>query len=245
MIIKTELHWSYTPVDYFEEILTVEYPSGVFEAKEGAVVLTLKHPEQPLMDETRSMATRYVYAVFQARQLLTHRNFKLDGPNAIHYDSEGKRHFVVFPETGVFKVTGYAPDIIIRDADGNVVSDTRAERLAIEAQFIQSLAPKIAQSDTLRAMVKSFQSAMEDPDDELVHLYEIREAAEKEFRDARQEFGFSRSRWNQFGRLANREPIRQGRHRGKGVTRDATDDELRFARWMARKMIEWYAEYGV
>jgi pimeloyl-ACP methyl ester carboxylesterase len=88
----------------------------------------------------------------------------------------------------------------------------------------------------------SFNALGKDPDNELVHLYEIRDALTERLPDARTKLGITRSEWSRFGQLANDEPLRQGRHRGTNVgnLRDATEGELQEARRIARKMIEAY-----
>jgi hypothetical protein len=100
--------------------------------------------------------------------------------------------------------------------------------------------------------VDSYVKAMQDPADELVHLFEIREAAWKHFgkKEAavQKAFGIDKSKWRDFGwselgRLANDAPLRQGRHRGKHANqlRDATPEELAEARTIARRFIEAFA----
>lgn len=56
------------------------------------------------------------------------------------------------------------------------------------------------------------------------------------------EIGISASEWSQFGKLANDEPVREGRHRGKniGPLRNATADELNTARKFTKKLILEY-----
>ena len=55
----------------------------------------------------------------------------------------------------------------------------------------------------------------------------------------------SESEWKRLGYLANRQPLKQGRHRGQQVddSRDATRAELEEARAIARAMIEAYYRY--
>ena len=89
---------------------------------------------------------------------------------------------------------------------------------------------------------------MRDPDNELVHLYEIRDGLSKRFGDeraAKSALGIAPSAWSRIGQLCNDEALRQGRHRGKSVggLRDATDAELMEARGIARSMIESYLQY--
>lgn len=89
---------------------------------------------------------------------------------------------------------------------------------------------------------------MNDPDDELGHLYEIRDALSRKFggsdERARSTLGISLKKWSNFGKLCNHEPLKQGRHRGEHETlRDATDAELSEARGTAKAMIEAYLKY--
>jgi len=91
-------------------------------------------------------------------------------------------------------------------------------------------------------------AAVRDPNNELVHLYEIRDALVVKFGgDAatRTTFRISRAQWSRFGARCNDELLRQGRHRGNnaGAFRDATEGELMEARGIARTMIESYLQY--
>jgi len=87
-----------------------------------------------------------------------------------------------------------------------------------------------------------------DPNNELVHLYEIRDTLSKKFggeNAACQALNISAAQWSRLGQLANNEPLRQGRHRGKnpGALRDATEAELTEARDITRQFVEAFLEY--
>jgi hypothetical protein len=90
-----------------------------------------------------------------------------------------------------------------------------------------------------------------DPDNELVHLYEIRDALATKFGGegaVRSALGIRSKEWSSLGQRANSEPLRQGRHRGTkvgGELRDAVESELKDARGIARNMIEAYLYYLV
>ena len=78
-----------------------------------------------------------------------------------------------------------------------------------------------------------------------MHLYEVQEAVATKFGGvgaARIALGVSRASWSRLGQLANDEPLKQGRHRGKkvGNLRDATEGELNEARSIARFVVESY-----
>jgi hypothetical protein len=57
--------------------------------------------------------------------------------------------------------------------------------------------------------------------------------------------GLNATDWSRLGRLANSEPLKQGRHRGKsaGGLRDASESELVEARNIARSFVEAYLMY--
>lgn len=90
--------------------------------------------------------------------------------------------------------------------------------------------------------------SVRDPDDEFVHLYEIRDALQKKFgnrKKAFKELGITDKEWKVIGDLADNQPLEQGRHRGKfvGVLRAAKRSELDAARKSAADFIEKYLIY--
>jgi hypothetical protein len=99
---------------------------------------------------------------------------------------------------------------------------------------------------TLRKMVASFGSAINDPTNALTHLYEIRDALAKYFgsRNAAETALQMGSRdWGEFGRIANDEPLLEGRHRGRhvGPLRHATPQELATVKDLAEEWIRKFA----
>ncbi len=180
-----------------------------------------------------------------ARQLLNHKQFKLQGPNVVHHGLEGKRDIVMLLETGHYKMTGGSIEFTITYATGKVIKDTQAERIAQNSNFVQSIATKISSSPILRQMLASYSAAVNDPTDELVHLYEILDALKEYF--GNEEFaikglGITKSDWSIIAKLANSEPLLEGRHRGnKSFLRPATDVELHTAREMAKNLINLFS----
>jgi hypothetical protein len=79
-------------------------------------------------------------------------------------------------------------------------------------------------------------------------LYEIRDALSIKFGGERNTcsiLNVSKNEWSRFGRLANDEPLYEGRHRGENVgqLRHATESELAEVRGIARQMILAYLKY--
>jgi len=100
----------------------------------------------------------------------------------------------------------------------------------------------------VKGLLRSYSTALRDPANEFIHLYEIRDALAHRFGSAakaRSALGLKRRGWDRLGKLANDLPIKQGRHRGQssGSLRDATETELQEARSIARNMIRQFLAY--
>lgn len=157
----------------------------------------------------------------------------------------GRKDETLFAEPGHIKITGGSVDLLIKDKDGKILTDTRRDRVERKEHFA-NFAEKYRKTDkTLGAVLNSYAAAVRDPDNELVHLYEIRDAVAAKFGGealAREALGVSGGNWSRLGQLANDEPLKQGRHRGKkvGNLRDASEAELNGARSIARLLVENY-----
>jgi hypothetical protein len=145
-------------------------------------------------------------------------------------------------------VSGGRLDVQVKDGGGNITFDSRAERIAKHRSLAKQIALHRSTDRVLASLLASQSKGVRDPENELVYLYEIRDALCSRFggeASARDQLGVSREAWSRFGRLCNDEPLRQGRHRGKatGDLRHATEAELAEARRIAREMIEAYMRY--
>jgi len=101
---------------------------------------------------------------------------------------------------------------------------------------------------TLIALLESFDAAVHDPNKELVHLYEIREALRTKFgseNGVREALAITESQWSRFGRLCNDKSLAQGCHSVKnvGTLRDASEDELTEVRKIAQVIIKAYMQF--
>lgn len=137
---------------------------------------------------------------------------------------------------------------MVSDKNGNVISDSRRDRIEKKKSLAKLASTHCAADGLLRVMLRSYDAAVCDPNNELVYLYEIRDALAAKFGDehsARAALAVTKSEWSRLGQLCNNEPLRQGRHRGKTgeVLRDATENELVESRNIARIMIEAYMQY--
>jgi hypothetical protein len=245
MTLRTSLEWDYQPKDFFERRTVLQFANGMLTAENGRVTYTLEVVEDPLTEDTRLAATSAVRATFDARLLSRRQEYTLgERPVAYQYQPNGGRNTVVYPGTGVLTLTGFAPRVLVADAQGNVVHDSEEKRLSTEFAQLQRIASKAGSSPILQAMLESFRHAVADPANELVHLYELKEAVAAHFGGEHRAAKMLGTSWTELKRLANDAPVRQGRHRGKKLTelRDATREELQTARAEALRIIEAFAK---
>jgi len=120
------------------------------------------------------------------------------------------------------------------------------EHRPFQLNAVDAVIPKLANSPKLTALLASYNNAVTDPANELVHLYEIRDALAKHYRreaEACKELQ-SDKEWQRLRILAKRTPLKQGRHRGKhSILRRASAAELDEARKMARSLILAFANH--
>ena len=237
----TTLEWTFEPNDYFEG--TYRYAAGEFDitVADGRAVATLKVPANPVPDHLDRAIRKNLRNIFLARQLTVHRSFKLLGPTT-YQSAAGCKTASTRVRGEIVLVMGMQSDIVGRDSAGNVIYDSRRERIAM----LNEIVPKLEQSPDLYGMCESYDRSTSDPDNEFLHLYEIRDALCEHYGNgerARKALAISRNDWNRLGELANEKPFDQGRHRGKHPAgrRAATRSELEEARTLVQNWIIAFA----
>jgi len=240
------LEWTFSPPAYFEVKISLSRTDYRMTIADGKVEATIDPAIYDANPGMRAELQAALNARFLAEQLLTHQAYELSASSMTRVHADGRRDIFVELRESALALATMSADIVVTDKDGNVVADSRRERVERKRDFAELVASHRA-DPLLPALLQSYNASVRDPDNELVHLYEIREALAKRFGDAtstRSALGLSRDQWSRFGRLCDDEPLRQGRHRGKhvGALRDATEGELKEAREIARAMIEAYRQ---
>lgn len=240
---KTELQWTYSPADFFEVPYRRETDDYVLMADSGVVRVTLRKPCDPIDAKLQTLVTKEVEGLFRLWQLRVHRPLKLKVGNVYHYRPDGTKSVLSGGDSALS--FGSQLDTVHQHGSGAVVHDSKAERIEENTKFIDSLMPKLASSPTLNVLLDSYNAAVSDPANELVHLYEIRDAVVEHYGkddEARRKLQITKTDWSRFGYLANDAPLKEGRHRGKhSELRNATAAELNEARTTARQIIAAFA----
>ena len=243
---RTELEWTYDPADLFEA--PYQHAGIDFDllVDAGRAVATLRVPQEPVSPDVEEGVRAVLESVFLVRQLQIHRQYSLKGPRTYQH-SAGRKNILIRAGIVATVCTAGRADFIVTDTAGNIVRDSRVERIAEHSSVLDSVAPKLVRSATLRSLFASYSRSVTDPNNELVHLYEIRDALAGHYgseQSARDALGISKGEWQRIGVLANVEPLEQGRHRGRHPTgrRAATESELNEARQLARRWLMAFAQ---
>jgi hypothetical protein len=237
--------WKFSPPDYFEEPVEIagdDYVLIIADGKAEAKVRSEIYDANPSIrqDLHNALNDRFLGA-----QLLSFRAYELSDSTMTRLHPDGRRDTFIEPKPVVINILPGIIDFRVTDKEGNVVKDSKRDRIEKRRGLGDKVVRYRSSDATLASLLRSHDAAIRDRNNELVHLYEIREAVLTRFgsKDAAlQALGVSAAQWSRMGRLCNDEPLRQGRHRGAAVgsLRDASHIELTEIREISRAIIEGY-----
>ena len=247
-VVKIQLEWKYAPENYFEEPIEISLEGVEIVIADGIALANIEPRVFEGNDNLKDELNQIIESNFHAVQIMKRTKFELNKPSRSDLKEDGKRNHYLEVDGVVEKATAYPVDIVVKDKDGNIISDTKRDRLK-KQEWVAKTAGKFRSEDkTLDQMFKSYEMSVNDPDNEFVHLYEIRDALSEKFgtdTKAKKKLNITKSEWNEIGDFACKRPLKQGRHRGKsaGVLRDATKEELEAGRKSVYNLIVKYLEY--
>jgi hypothetical protein len=175
---------------------------------------------------------------------MRHQHLDIVGPARTEVLPDGRR--VIEVDARDYIIVSDDVEFVYTNEAGEVVYDSFQARLDVERAWMARIARHSTDS-LLGKLQHSYVASLREPNNELVHLYEIPDALATRFggkHKAQRILAVSDSEWGRLGRLANDEPLRQGRHRGKtlGELRDATAEELSDCRRIAKVLIDAYLD---
>lgn len=240
------LVWQFSPPDAFEEPTSLVAAGQTINIADGKAEARIDAIAYDSSASLRQQLHAALNARLNAIEILSHCECHLEKSVMTRVDASGRKHYFLEAEPGIYKLTGSPVDFVVTDAQGNIVNDTKRERVRKKRLFGEQIEGRLS-DPVVASMVQSYRRAVRDPDNELVYLYEIKDTLSEHFggeNEARSRLGLSARAWSHFKKLCNVEPLLQGRHRGQkiGTLRDATDEELKEARNFAREMIRAYLQ---
>ena len=239
------LEWNFTPKDYFEDEMRIVREDYEMIIMEGKVEVRINPKFHNDVHKMRDDLHQRLNARFLGVQLLTHKPYDLSKSTICRLDPDGRKHFKIFIEDCIKLEDNL--DLVHKDKNGIVIYDSRRDRIEKKKKLAE-LALTHSSDPTAAFSLEAYNAAVNDPGNELTHLYDIRDALSKKFggeRYACKALGLSTSEWSRLGKLANNEPLREGRHRGKyaGELRNTRNDEIVEARKIASKFVIAYLVY--
>lgn len=131
---------------------------------------------------------------------------------------------------------------IWKDRDGHIFLNVEKE-LSDLVGFSSAISELVQLEPVLKFVIRKFNEAYYEIDNELFHLYDIREAIDRYFKDQgkdyKNELRISLKEHSEFGKFINGKPIFRSRHPGKfvGKFEPLNGDEVRKLRSFCRKLI--------
>lgn len=247
-VVSIELEWKYTPLNFFEEPINITLEGIILTIENGKAFAQITIDQLNENSDIKSNLHRIVESKFQAIQMFNHKKFELSQPSRIDIKENGGKNYYLHCEPAVYKTTMGSVDFVVKDKYGNIKSDTKKDRIEKQDRILSLISKHIELDSTLSGLISSYNMSVKDPYNELVHLYEIRDALLARFgskKTAMKSLNITNSQWNDIGFIANELPLKQGRHRGKmlGKLREADSSELEKSRKSAVDLIEKYLEY--
>jgi len=245
--VKIEIQWIYTPVSFFEEKIVWERANYIIEMTEGLIIAQMDAAFFDAKPEITELLRQELNFYFLGAQVFQRQPFQVSGGSFDRVWPDGRRESTLAVQSAEMIMTADSPDLSTTDEQG-VIHDTRRDRIEAKKELGELSARHCVTDPTARRILDSFDASIRYPGNELIYLYEVWEAVQTKFRGerkARRALGLSRIDRSMLTNLADREPINQGRHRGKfaGRLRNATSAELDEARRIARDIIKLYLAY--
>src|SRR3990172_207472 len=168
---KTILQWTYEPKNFFEA--PVDYSDSKYKLilQDGNVDAELSDFQDPVPDTLLKEVETKVNFFLKARMILKHETFKVGGVKIRQQRPDGTVRTLaqMKGKARIFKIKGSQVDIIIENADGHIVTDTRAERIAEHQEFMKLIVASAGKHKLLDELINSYKTAVCDPPNELVH----------------------------------------------------------------------------
>ena len=243
---KTVIEWPYEPPNFFETPFYRSYQEYELHIQDGRARATLKTPVDPVPTDVKTAIQKRLEAVFAARRLCTHLAYTpldLESIRIYQHHSDGHTNTAITLKGSIVAISSGSAEFVLTDSTGRILRDSKAERITEQDRYIDLIVNGDEKHPLVSALWRSYGAAVNDPADEFIHLFEIRDALKKHFGDeqnAKKELGISDTKWKRLGILANSEPVEQSRHRGQHLSgrRPASQSEIEEARSIAKELIE-------
>lgn len=155
------LEWTFSPPDYFEEAVVIKRDTYTMTIDNGKVEARIDPDAYGQEHQMRDKLYRALNNRFLGVQVLSHKPYELSKASMYRLRPDGRRDVTIFPESVLAIASVGIPDIVVRDRDGNIVSDSRRERIEKKKDLAELAEKYRSQDQVLAAILASYQNAVQ------------------------------------------------------------------------------------
>lgn len=242
------LEWRFSPSDYFAIPIDISNQDYRLTITKGKAELKMNSAIYDADPSTCDALHYELESRFLGIQLLNHRAYELSSSTMTRVYPDGRRDYFMEVAPYNSQITAHGVDMTVRDKHSNIIDDPLGNRIEEEKKLADLVSTYRGTDQVLASLLKSYDAAVRNSNNELVHLYGIRNTLTNKFGNeiaTRSALGITSSDWFRFVQLCNTWPLRQGRHHGKCDRSlcDATEMELVDVCGIASTIIEGYIRY--
>lgn len=231
----------YSPNNFFDEEYSTSLPTYDLHFSNGNINIVFKN-EIIVNMEKHDEVKADIELILKIRAMQNRRTFNVK--ELVFYTQKGTVDAISFFGKCSVKIED-SVSFTLRDKNGNI-KYSKEDRISSE-RLLSSLLTKHIGNTMVKKLISSYYSAIDDDSNLFIYLYEIRDALANNLGgkdNTTKILGISKNDWDSFGKLANNEPIEEGRHRGKSMNvLPATQEQKQKAFSIALDMIIKYVNY--
>lgn len=123
------LEWTFSPPDYFEDVIRIERASYTIIISAGKIEARIDPTVYDEEHKTRDLLRDIVNDRFLGVQLLTHKSYELSKSSMYRLHPDGRKSVTVFVDSAVQKMSAGNIDLVVKDKNENIISDSRRDRI--------------------------------------------------------------------------------------------------------------------
>jgi hypothetical protein len=157
------LDWKFSPPYYFEESIEISRQDYTMTITDGQVHAKIDSAMYETKSDMREGLHEALNNRFLGVQLLTHRAYELSRPRVTRVHPDGHRDiFVEIEEVLAVASVDYV-DFRVTDKDGNVIADSKRDRVEKKKILAELIASYRAKDTLLASLLRSQTAAVHDP----------------------------------------------------------------------------------
>lgn len=157
--------------NYFEETIEISRQDYTMAIEAGKVTAEIDFATFNENPSIRNKLHEVLNNRFLGVQLLSHRPYELSNSKRTFIHPDGHKEFFIELSSALLVMTAGSVDFRQTDKNGNVISDSKQDRIEKKKSLAELVATHKPNDPLVAALLHSYQTAVTDPNNELIHLY--------------------------------------------------------------------------